>query len=295
MNRTEIYHWFNSITQISPEEKSALLNTFGIDEILSWNDEEKIGGYLKETAVDPIKAGIICNKKFREDSRRVFENAVNRGICSVCPEDGEYPVKLKELYVMPLCLYYIGRLPENTEPILAVVGSRQCSDYGLRMSGYFGRGMAVNRISVISGMALGIDGETQKAVLERGGTTYAVLGSGVDVPYPLQNLELYKSIPVKGGLISEVPPGSEPSAINFPRRNRIISALSDGILLIEAKFRSGALITVNYGLEQGKEIMAVPGRIEDIMSEGCLDMIRSGASPATCVEDVVKMIKGIVK
>ncbi len=262
MNRTIMYHWLNSVKEFSPEEKQRLLNEYGIEEVYARGKQD-----------------------FKDQCMKSFEEAINRKICILCPEDEDYPEELREIYTPPLCLYYIGELPKGKT--LAVVGSRNCSDYGIRMANYFGGGLAKAGVNVISGMARGIDGAAQRAALDARGKVFAVLGSGVDVVYPRENRDIYDRIIKTGGVLSEVPPGEAPIATNFPKRNRIISALSSGILLIEASFRSGSLITVNYGLEQGREVMAVPGRIDDRLSEGCLDVIKSGATPVTSVKDVL--------
>lgn len=285
MNRTIMYHWLNSSPDLSPEEKTRLLKDADIEEIYT-ADEEALKLLLKRTGIVHENAeSALMDTGFKEKCLRNYEDAVNKGILITCPDDKDYPSGLRNIFTPPLCIYCIGHLPKKGA--IAVVGSRNCSEYGKRTAVYFGKGLAKVGTEVISGMARGIDGIVQRAVLDEGGVTYAVLGSGVDVIYPKQNEDLYNRITEKGGVISEQPPGTPPVAVNFPRRNRLISAFSSGILLIEAGFRSGSLITVNYGLEQGKEIMAVPGRIDDRLSEGCLDMIKSGAVPVTCVDDVI--------
>jgi DNA processing protein len=285
MNVTLKYHWLNSFKGLTPEAKQFLVGRYGIDDLYALNRkgfEEVIKDNdlrLDPGIPDPTEEG------FKNCCVKSFEDALNSKAAIICPEDPGYPEALKEIYTPPLCLYYLGNLP--TGKSLAVVGARNCSDYGFRMAGYFGGGLAKAGIEVISGMARGIDGAAQRAALNEGGKSFAVLGSGVDVIYPGENRDIYERMIQKGGVISEFPPGEPPNAANFPRRNRIISALAEGILLIEASYRSGSLITVNYGLEQGKEIMAVPGRIDEKFSEGCLDIIKSGATPVTSVKDVL--------
>jgi DNA processing protein len=233
------------------------------------------------------------NDAFKTECIKTYETAVKRGIEILCPEDVGYPEELKQLYAPPVCLYYLGKMPERERIRVAVVGARNCTDYGVRMAEYFAKGLAKHGIDVISGMAAGIDGVAQRAVLDNGGTSYAVLGSGVDIVYPGVNRDIYERLKKNGGLLSEIPPGGAPRAANFPARNRILAGLSDAVLVIEAAFRSGSLITVNYGLELGKEIMAVPGRIDDVMSAGCLDVIKSGATPVTSVNDVLYVLSTI--
>ncbi len=287
MNNTIMFHWFNCIKGISPENKQRIMDKISVQELYACNDPDEIEKILTGMGIFVGKdLPEAFGKEYKKRCIESYEDALNRGIRIVGRDDEDYPNKLKCIFTPPICLYVIGELPANDKTV-AVIGSRNCSDYGIRCAKYFGEGLAKNEIAVISGMARGIDGWTQRAVLEKGGKTYAVLGCGADVVYPKQNKDLYEMIKENGGVISEVPPGEPPLAENFPRRNRIISALSDGILLIEAGFRSGSLITVNYGIEQGKEIMVVPGRIDDRFAEGCIDMIKSGATPVMSVKDVI--------
>ncbi len=235
----------------------------------------------------------MSDPRFKEECLKNFEKAEGGGMKILCPEDEDYPENLKNIYLPPLCLYYYGRLPDEKRKTVAVVGCRNCTDYGLRMADYFGEGLSRHGIQIVSGMALGIDGRVQRQVLDRGGETFGVLGSGADVIYPKNNADLYERLKKQGGIISEIPPGGEPVAVNFPRRNRLIAGLSNAVLVIEAPYRSGSLITVNYGVEQGKEIMAVPGRIDDPMSAGCLDVIKSGAAAVTSIDDAIDVISKI--
>ncbi len=269
MNKKVIYHWLNSIKDLTAEEKTKLLAEKSAEEL--WNSYNE-------------------NGDLREKCIRSYEKAVETGIGILCPEDNDYPDELRNLFTPPVCLYYLGKMPDKDRLRVAVVGARNCTDYGVRMTEYFAKGLAKHGIDVISGMAAGIDGIAQRTVIANGGTSFAVLGSGVDVVYPRSNMDIYMKLKEKGGIISEIPPGGAPVAANFPARNRIISGLSDAVLVIEAAYRSGSLITVNYGLEQGKEVMAVPGRIDDVMSAGCLDVIRSGATPVTSVNDVLYVL-----
>ena len=204
-------------------------------------------------------------------------------------EDSNFPDRLRKLSGMPKKLYYIGNLPDPKKPAAAVVGARMCSPYGRCQAFKYARTMASYGVQIISGMARGIDAEGHKGALDTDTPTFAVLGSGVDVCYPNSNRWLYQRILEKGGgIISELPPGSPPVNWAFPARNRIISALSDLVLVIEAREKSGTLITVDMALEQGKDIYAVPGRVTDSLSMGCNNLIRQGAGIINSVEDFVK-------
>ena len=226
-------------------------------------------------------------KKLINDKGYLRELA-SRGIYVTKIGDADYPKKLIPYKDKPACLFYKGRLPQNDMPAVAMVGARACSNYGRVMAKQLAKGLAENGVQIISGMARGIDTYSALGALEGNTPTFAVLGSGVDVCYPVENIELYTSIIKNGGVMSEYPPGSKPVSWHFPRRNRIISALSDRVLVVEAKRDSGSLITVEWALEQGKDVMAVPGRVGEKLSEGCNQLIQAGAGLVTSVEDVCR-------
>ena len=184
-------------------------------------------------------------------------------------EEKEYPRRLKEIPKPPEKLYILGSLPVERIPSVAVIGARDCSEYGRYVAARLGSVLGRKGIQVISGMARGIDGIAQEAAVDAGGYSYAVLGSGVDVCYPASNKSLYEKLKVTGGILSEYPPGTSAIARNFPARNRIVSGLADAIIVVEAREKSGTLITVDMALEQGREVYAVPGRITDSLSVGC--------------------------
>lgn len=196
-----------------------------------------------------------------------------------------YPKRLRNIPDAPKTLYVIGSLPDDTVPSCAIVGARMCSRYGSTMAREFSRVLASHGIQIISGMAIGIDSIAQRGALEGGGgKTYAVLGCGADICYPSGNQTLYDTLAQNFGILSEVPPGSPPLRYNFPLRNRIISGLSDVVLVVEAKLKSGSLITADYALEQGRTVYAVPGRVGDALSDGCNNLISQGAGIASSPE-----------
>ena len=210
-----------------------------------------------------------------------------KGIRFISRIDEEFPEKLKNIPKAPFAIYVKGKLPDPNIPSVAIVGARMCSDYGRLMARQFGRDLAIAGVQVISGMARGVDGIAQNAALTAGGTSYGVLGCGVDICYPPENKEIYDALSQKGGLISEYPPGMEPVAKFFPMRNRIISALADAIVVVEARRKSGTTITVDTALEQGREVFAVPGRASDRLSDGCNYLISQGAGVAISAADVL--------
>ncbi len=196
-------------------------------------------------------------------------------------EEKGFPGKLLNYPHMPGKLYYRGNLPDPDKPSIAIVGARMCSPYGRLQAFRYARAMSEKGIQVISGLATGIDSEGHKGALEGKTPTFAVLGNGVDVVYPRSNKSLYMRIlRTGGGILSEYPPGEKPRSYNFPARNRIISALSDVVLVVEAKEKSGSLITAGYALEQGKTVYAVPGQVIDELSRGCHKLIFDGAGIA---------------
>ncbi len=192
-----------------------------------------------------------------------------------------YPARLKELPGMPKQLYYIGRFPDDDKPTAAIVGARLCSPYGRIQAFNYGKFLSEHGVQVISGMAAGIDAEGHKGALEGGTPTFAVLGNGVDICYPSSSRGIYRRIPEKnGGIISEYEPGTKGRAYYFPARNRIISGLADLVLVVEAKEKSGSLITAACALEQGKMVYAIPGAVNDALSRGCHKLIYDGAGIA---------------
>ena len=204
--------------------------------------------------------------------------------------DKEFPEKLLELSDCPEGIYVRGRLPDPTKKTIAIVGARMCSPYGRAMASYFARILAANEIQVISGLALGVDGAAHEGALLAEGDTFAVLACGCDRCYPRAHIGLYEKIRTTGGLLSEEPPGTPPLAYLFPKRNRIISVLSDLVLVVEARKKSGSLITADFAAEQGRDILAVPGRLEDELSGGCNELIFQGAGIAISPERVLEIM-----
>ena len=216
------------------------------------------------------------------------EELSKSGIGVTVRGDKDFPKVFDDYEKMPKFLFYKGKLPDCRKPIVSIVGARSCSNYGRATAKEFARDLSRSGVQVISGLATGIDSFAAIGALEGSTPTFAVLGCGVDMCYPAENLALSEEIVRKGGgIISEYPPGVEPERWHFPARNRIISALSDSLIVVEARKKSGSFITVEWALEQGKDVYAVPGRIKDKMSEGCNNLIKSGANIITSVADVV--------
>jgi DNA processing protein len=202
--------------------------------------------------------------------------------------DPAYPPRLRAIADPPYVLFVNGELPPAEQPAIAIVGARRASPYGRHVAAELAAGLAQRGIVVISGMALGTDAAAHEGCLRGGGRTIAVLGSGVDVIYPPENTSLYQRIVAQGAVISEAPLGSPPTPKCFPIRNRIISGLALGVVIVEAAEKSGALITAEHALEQGREVFAVPGSVNSPASRGTHRLLREGAKLVESVEDILE-------
>lgn len=201
--------------------------------------------------------------------------------------DSRFPERLREIPESPGCIYLKGRLPDPVEMTVGIIGARDGTEYGKMVARTLAKELSEYGISIISGMAYGIDTAAHEGALLGGGKTYAVLGCGVDICYPAINKKLYSKIQEEGGIISEYPEGSPPLPHHFVARNRLIAGLSDILIVVEAKERSGTFITVDRALEQGKQVFVVPGRITDPLSRGCNKLLMEGASLCLSKEDVL--------
>jgi len=206
-------------------------------------------------------------------------------------KDKNYPELLKKIYDPPQELYISGELRKEEKYPIAIVGTRKISNYGQEMTRLFAEALAEAGITIISGLALGVDGLAHRIALEKNSRTIAVLGSGLNVIYPSAHKELFKKIIESGGaVISEYSPNTSPTKKTFPARNRIVSGLSLGVLVIDAPKKSGALITARTAIEQGREVFVVPGRINDFNSEGCNYLIKMGARLVTDPEEIIESL-----
>lgn len=275
-------HWLFNVPEVGNASVDKLLcSGLSCKDIYKMSPKE-LSKLLTHKQVESIeKTRFIWN--FEEEDKKLTD----KGIRFVSRIDPEFPENLKNIPNAPFALYVKGKLPDPSIPSVSIVGARMCSEYGRFMARQFGRGLAMAGVQVISGMARGVDGIAQGAALEAGGASFGILGCGVDVCYPPENLDIYNSLETSGGIISEFPPGTAPKANFFPLRNRIISGLSDALLVVEARQKSGTSITVDTALEQGREVLAVPGRVTDRLSDGCNYLISQGAGVAISIEDVL--------
>lgn len=282
------YAWSKK-ENIGYKETANLLAYYGsIEEVLMVEaDEINSLEWLSDSAKVTILEGIDLEKEYKS-----FEKLISKDIHFVVQEDLRYPKRLLNMYDPPRFLYYLGELPDEKLPTVAIIGARACTAYGSEVARKFAKELAVNNIQVVSGLAKGVDGYAHRGALEGKGRTFGVIGSGVDICYPRENYQLYHDVECQGGILSEYPLGSPALAFHFPVRNRIIAGLSDGILVVEAKEKSGTLITVDCGLEQGKDIYALPGKITDQLSIGCNRLIQNGAKLVQTASDIIDELAG---
>ena len=209
------------------------------------------------------------------------------------PEDERYPYHLRQIHQLPPVLFVLGEIP-SAMPCVALVGTRRATSYGIDMARRLAGDLARAGVCVVSGLARGIDGAAHQGALDAGGQSVAVLGCGADVVYPAEHAKLYRALQQNGAVISEFPMGSSPEPGSFPRRNRIISGLSLGVVVVEAPARSGALLTTNYAAEQDREVFAVPGDVRRGQSAGCHALLRDGAKLVESVGDVLEELDAYV-
>lgn len=283
MDKRMYWLWLSLKPSVSPLQIAVLIKHFRSAEAV-YNAKSYDG------IIVPGTKGIReLSDKSMNETERVLSRMNEIGGRIITIDDDEYPALLKEIYSPPVVLYALGaRLNSEDELRIAVVGTRKYSAYGRRAAERLSRSLAEKGAVIVSGMALGIDTCAAVAAINAGRKTIAVLGCGVDIIYPYQNKDLYKAIQQKGTVISEYPPGTKPLGYNFPRRNRIIAGLSRGTLVIQAPVKSGALITARYALENNRDVYAVPGEIYDINQAGTNELIKAGAKPVTCAEDILE-------
>lgn len=275
--------WLDTIYWTASDIKYKLLSAAGSVQNIYHMEEEQLAAIMGIKGCERF-----CQHRKRYTPQKVWNYIKSLGICYTYCEDSDFPSRLACIADPPFGIFYKGKLPAEDIPAVAMIGARKCSEYGKHIAETFASAFAARGIDIISGMAQGIDGISQKAALAAGSNSYAVLGCGVDVVYPKTNEKLYAQLLEQGGVLSEYPPQMEPRPMLFPSRNRIISALSDAVLVVEACEKSGTLITVDMALEQGKEVFTVPGRCTDNLSMGCNRLLRQGAAAATTPKDIIE-------
>ncbi len=288
-------YWFGTIRHLSDKKKMYLREQVGTGKEIYYIEEKKLREHTYLTEKD-IQA--IVEAKKNQNLEKDYQELINKKLRFIPFYEEEYPEKLKEIASPPYALYVKGNLPDKNKKTAAIVGARNCTRYGEKYAMEYGETLAQNGVQIVSGLARGIDGAGQRGALNGKGYTCAVLGSGVDVCYPKENRGLYEDIVEKqGGIVSEFYPGTTPVPANFPRRNRIISALSDVVLVMEAKQKSGSLITADLALDQGKDVYALPGPVDSALSQGCNRLIFQGAgillSPEFLLEEMGVLCRSV--
>nr|WP_300005348.1 DNA-processing protein DprA [Tissierella sp.] len=235
----------------------------------------------------------ILKNRDKNFIRNILINLKNMNISTITVHDKEYPESLHHIYDKPYVLYKKGDLIKDDSLSIAVVGSRKATSYGIWACEKFTKELVNLGVTIVSGVALGIDTVAHKTAIKEGGRTIGILGNGVDVCYPKKNESLYSEIKNQGCLLSEFAPGTPPLPYNFPQRNRIITGLSLGLIVIEAKEKSGTSITAYHALEQGKDVFALPGNINSIYSMGTNKLIKDGAVPLLEIDDILEGIQNI--
>lgn len=285
MQNLRFWLWLVLSGRCATERNVKILNHFGTPEVAftaKRKDYEKIEG-IRQPDID-----LFCNKSL-DMVNRVLEICNNKAIRIVTINDEEYPFRLKHIAPVPLLLYVKGEIPKEVNDLsISIVGTRQPTAYGEAAAEKISFDLASMGVPIISGMARGVDTAAHKAALRAGGKTVAVLGSGVDYIYPYENKMLYEEITHSGAVISEFPPMAKPEAGNFPIRNRIISGISKGTVVIESNEKGGSMITARLALEQGRDVFAVPGAINSSQSLGTNELIKQGAKLVTGAIDVIE-------
>ncbi len=280
------YLGFNHVPGIGPARLDRLIAYFG-DLASAWHAP---AAELGAAGIDARSLDALLHARRTLDLESTYAHITGQGIRLITRDDPGYPHLLAQITNPPYLLYVRGTLAEVDRWAVAVVGTRQASAYGKEVTRKLVTGLVAAGVTVVSGLALGIDAVAHSAALTAGGRTLAVLGSGVDQIYPLHNRQIGLAIVQQGALISEYPPGTMPTATNFPPRNRLIAGLALGVLVVEAAPKSGALITARFAVEQGRDVFAVPGNIFSPRSEGVHHLIREGATLVTSVDQLLEAL-----
>ena len=277
--------WLTNVPGLTNRSRWLLLDHFQSPEEIYYAQEEQL---LLVEGMTTEQAALLRQKSLQRADEILAECAA-KDIFIVTVQDAAYPSRLRNIYDAPLLLYGKGAMPLfDEEAAIAVVGTRDCTPYGVHAAEELGYGLARQGALIVSGLAKGIDAAASRGALRAGGVTVGVLGNGIDIHYPAESRYLYEDVAAAGALISEYPPGTEPAKNHFPARNRIISGLCLATLVVEAPERSGALITAETANEQGRDVFAVPGPIDAPASIGCNRLIRDGAGMVCDAWDILR-------
>lgn len=277
--------WLSSIHQIGPKKYQDLMTYYGsAKEVFCRAEAETIQRW---SGWGPKTASLIAGARSKARLEMVVQRLEKMDVALYFRGEEGYPALLEEIYDPPPVLYTRGASGPAMKKCIAMIGTRHCTRYGIRAAKHLAEELAENGCTVVSGMARGVDTAAHAGALEAGGFTIAVLGGGPDVVYPAENRRLYEQILQCGCAVSEYYPGTAPAPGNFPARNRIISGLSQAVIVVESREKGGSMITVRMAQEQGRDVFAVPGNIDSPASKGTNLLIGEGAMPVTCAEDVL--------
>lgn len=290
MSDLEAWITLNMIDGLGYSKIWTLVNYFGTPRRVL---QAKMDELMKVDGVGRILASHIINACSRISAHHEMDKARHLGAKILSLDDSDYPALLRHIFSPPLVLYVKGEIKPVDRIAIAVIGSRFATSYGKSITHKLVKELVERGVTIVSGAARGIDSAAHLAAIASGGRTLAVLGSGIDVPYPPENRHLMEEIAKQGAVLTEFPIGTTPLRFNFPRRNRIISGLSLGVVVIEATERSGALITARFAAEQGREVFAVPGQALGARSRGTNRLIKEGAKLVEGVEDIIEEFSDI--
>ncbi len=292
--REHLFHWLalERIPRAGPLTIARLIEAFGSPQRALEASADEI---TRRARLKPNTALMVASHRVDPDEiRRDMDLMDNMGIRVVTRWDADYPIRLKEIYDPPALLFVRGRFTELDARCCAVVGTRNPSRYGIEMTERITRGLVAANITIASGLARGIDTACHRTAVKEKGRTIGVLGCGLDVVYPRENGPLMEEMATLGAVVTEFRPGTVPHSTNFYRRNRIISGLSQGVIVVESGLRSGSLITVRHALDQNREVFAVPGNVMSAGSNGPHSLLKQGAGLVESAEDVIETLYATV-
>ncbi len=277
---------------VGPRTRRALLERFGNSQQVLQADRSQL---LHVPGVGETLCGRLLAARLQPEEEEVLATCRQHAIEILLDDHGAYPPLLREIPDPPPVLFVAGSILPRDQRSVAIVGTRHATAYGLRQADRLARQLVAAGFTVVSGLARGVDAAAHRGALSAGGRTIAVLGGGLLKLYPPEHQELALAVRGRGAVVSEAPPLRPPSSGNFPQRNRVISGLSLGVIVIEAGQRSGALISARHALEQGREVFALPGSVESPVSRGCHQLLRDGAKLVESVEDVLEELQALVQ
>ncbi|MCD8322509.1 MAG: DNA-processing protein DprA [Oscillospiraceae bacterium] len=290
MARLKYWIWLSCINGVRPLVKYHLVQAMGGPDKLFFATKDEMQSAC--TLIRPSEAERLADKSL-ENASQTIGRCGEKNISILTLQDADYPDRLRQIADPPVVLYVIGQMPAVDElPLIAIVGTRKATAYGIRMATKMGREIAAGGGVIVSGLALGCDGAAIQGALEAGGAPVGVLGTAVDQVYPRQNKWLFDELRTRGALISEYPPGMRTYPADFVARNRIITGLSLGVVVVEAPVHSGTRTTVQHALDQNRDLFAVPGNADATLCAGCNDLLAQGAAVATCGADVLAAYEG---